>query len=400
MERNNKDLLRNFIIENNLKTAGDVSKKFKELYQDTIEVMLDNEMTDHLGYERSERALKTNSRNGKTNKRVKSSFGELLLDIPRDREGSFEPMVVPKHSRLIDEEIESKIISMYAKGMTTRDISDHIKDIYGMSMSSTVISSITDQVIELAKEWQARPLDPTYPFLFLDAIHYNVKTEGKVVKRAAYVVIGINLEGIKDVLGIYIGENESSKFWLTVLSDLKNRGVQDVFIASVDGLNGFSNSINTVFEKTEVQRCIVHQVRRTLNYVSWKHKKTFAKELKEVYTSPTEEVGYDLLLKMEEKWRDQYGYAFRSWKNNWAELSTFFAYTPEIRKMMYTTNTIESLNMQYRKVSKTKTVFPTDNSLLKILYLATVNITKKWKNPIRGWTQILGQLSIHFEDRF
>jgi putative transposase len=394
--------LMSFVKNNNLKTAEDVTSKFREMYKDVIEVMLENEMNDHLGYEKYNRNSKeiSNSRNGSSSKKVKSSFGELLLKTPRDRNSSFEPIVIEKHETSLSGDIEKKIISMYSKGMSTRDISDHIKDIYGMGISSGAVSQITNSVLESAKEWQARPLDSVYPFVFLDAIHYSVKTENKIVKRAAYVVLGINLEGNKEVLGIYIGENESSKFWLMVLTDLKNRGVKDIFIASVDGLNGFSNAIHSVFEKTEIQRCIVHQIRNTLKYVPWKDRKPFAKDLKNVYSASNQEDGYQKLIEIEEKWGKKYFYAIKSWKENWAELSTFFAYTPEVRKIMYTTNIIENLHRQYRKVSKTKTVFPTDESLLKILYLSTVDITKKWTQSIRGWTQILGQLSIHFEGRF
>ncbi len=288
---------------------------------------------------------------------------------------------------------------MYAKGMSTRDISDHIKEIYGFDLSAESVSKITETIMEQAKEWQARPLDSVYPFLFLDAVHYSVRTNGKVVKRAAYVILGINLEGKKDVIGIYIGENETSKFWLQVLTDMKSRGVKDVLISSIDGLPGFSDAIRAVFPKAEVQRCIVHQIRNTLGNVPWKDRKTLAQDLKAIYNAPTEEQGFIELEKIEEKWGSKYIYALKSWRNNWSELSTFFKYTPEIRKMMYTTNAVESLHMQLRKVSKTKTVFPTDDSLVKILYLATIGVTKKWTVPVRDWVLILGQLQIHFEDR-
>lgn len=392
----------NFVKNNNIRTAEELSAKFKEMYQDVIKIMLENEMNEQLGYDKFDREAKTtpNSRNGHNSKKVRSTFGELNIDIPRDRDAEFNPTIIPKYSKSLSKDVENNIISMYSRGMSTRDITDQVKDIYGLTMSAETISNITEDIMENAREWQARPLDSVYPFLFLDAIQYSVKTDGKVVKRAAYVVLGINLDGIKDVLGIYIGENESSKFWLSVLTNLKNRGVKDVFIASVDGLSGFPGAINSVFPQTKIQRCIVHQIRNSLKYVSWKEKKEFAKDLKEVYTSSDSEIGYDVLLSKEEKWSSKYAYVFKSWKENWGELSTFFDYTPEIRKIMYTTNAIESLNSQYRKVTKTKTVFPTDKSLLKILYLGTLNITKKWKNPIRNWTPILGQLSIEFENRF
>lgn len=401
MKKYDNEMLMEFVKSNNIKTADDLNSAFREMYKDVIQVMLENEMNNHLGYDKGSKAVKEtdNRRNGYSDKKVRSSFGELLLSVPRDREDEFEPVVVEKNSRELSSDIENKIISMYSKGMSTRDISDHIKDIYGMEISAEMVSRITETILEQAKEWQARPLETVYPFLFLDAVHYSVRTNGKVIKRAAYVVLGITLEGKKEVIGIYVGENETSKFWLMVLSDMKTRGVKDVLISSIDGLPGFSEAIRAVFPKTEVQRCIVHQIRNTLNGVPWKDKKAFASDLKSIYTSPTEESGYKALELVEEKWGSKYGYTLRSWKENWSELSTFFKYTPEIRKIMYTTNTVESLHMQLRKVSKTKTVFPTDDSLLKILYLATIGVSKKWTVPIREWPLILGQLVIHFSDR-
>ncbi len=402
MRRNyNNEVLANFIKDNDIKTADDLNNAFREMYQDVVQVMLENEMSNHLGFDKNSKAPKetSNRRNGYSDKKVRSTFGELLLSIPRDREDEFEPVVVEKHSRELSSDIENRIISMYAKGMSTRDISDHIKEIYGFDLSAESVSKITETIMEQAKEWQARPLDSVYPFLFLDAVHYSVRTNGKVVKRAAYVILGINLEGKKDVIGIYIGENETSKFWLQVLTDMKSRGVKDVLISSIDGLPGFSDAIRAVFPKAEVQRCIVHQIRNTLGNVPWKDRKTLAQDLKAIYNAPTEEQGFIELEKIEEKWGSKYIYALKSWRNNWSELSTFFKYTPEIRKMMYTTNAVESLHMQLRKVSKTKTVFPTDDSLVKILYLATIGVTKKWTVPVRDWVLILGQLQIHFEDR-
>jgi transposase-like protein len=401
MRKYDNEMLMEFVKSNNIKTADDLNSAFREMYKDVIQVMLENEMNSHLGYDKGSKAVKTtdNRRNGYSDKKVRSSFGELLLSVPRDRADEFEPVVVEKHSRELSSDIENKIISMHSKGMSTRDISDHIKDIYGMEVSAEMVSRITETILEQAKEWQARPLETVYPFLFLDAVHYSVRTNGKVIKRAAYVVLGITLEGKKEVIGIYVGENETSKFWLMVLSDMKTRGVKDVLISSIDGLPGFIEAIRAVFPKTELQRCIVHQIRNSLNGVPWKDKKAFAADLKSIYTSPTEESGYKALELVEEKWGSKYGYTLRSWKENWSELSTFFKYTPEIRKIMYTTNTVESLHMQLRKVSKTKTVFPTDDSLLKILYLATIGVSKKWTVPIREWPLILGQLVIHFSDR-
>ena len=402
MRRNyNNEVLANFIKDNDIKTADDLNNAFRSLYHDVVQVMLENEMSNHLGFDKGSKAPKEteNRRNGYSDKKVRSSFGELLLSVPRDREDEFEPVIVEKHSRELSSDIENKIISMYAKGMSTRDISDHINEIYGFSLSAESVSKITDTIMEQAKEWQARPLEAVYPFLFLDAVHYSVRTNGKVIKRAAYVVLGISLEGKKDVIGIYIGENETSKFWLQVLTDMKSRGVKDVLISSIDGLAGFSDAIKSVFPKAEIQRCIVHQIRNTLGNVPWKDRKTLAQDLKTIYNAPSEEQGFIELEKIEEKWGSKYSYTLKSWKNNWSELSTFFKYTPEIRKMMYTTNAVESLHMQLRKVSKTKTVFPTDESLMKILYLATIGVTKKWTVPVRDWVLILGQLQIHFEDR-
>ena len=381
----NNEMFAEFIRSNDIKTADDLNNAFKSLYHDVVQVMLENEMSNHLGFDKGSKAPKEteNRRNGYSDKKVRSSFGELLLSVPRDREDEFEPVIVEKHSRELSSDIENKIISMYAKGMSTRDISDHINEIYGFSLSAESVSKITDTIMEQAKEWQARPLEAVYPFLFLDAVHYSVRTNGKVIKRAAYVVLGISLEGKKDVIGIYIGENETSKFWLQVLTDMKSRGVKDVLISSIDGLAGFSDAIKSVFPKAEVQRCIVHQIRNTLGNVPWKDRKNLAQDLKAIYNAPSEEQGFIELEKIEEKWGSKYSYALKSWKNNWSELSTFFKYTPEIRKMMYTTNAVESLHMQLRKVSKTKTVFPTDESLMKILYLATIGVTKKWTVPVR-----------------
>jgi len=363
--------------------------------------MLDGELDNHLGYEKHDYCNKdtSNSRNGSYKRSIKSSFGDVVLNMPRDRESSFEAELLPKYQNEISKEIEAKIISMYSHGMTTRDISDHINDIYGMSLSAQTVSNITDQVIDLAKEWQSRPLESIYPFIFMDGIQYSVRTSGKVIKRTCYVVIGINLEGKKDILGIYVGENESSKFWLYVLTDMKNRGVQDIFIASVDGLIGFPDAIRSVFPNTEIQRCVVHQIRASVRYVPYYDRKEFVRDLKNIYTSTNHESGFTALENMKNKWYDKYPVALNSWYENWNELSTLFSYSPEIRKIMYTTNMIESVNRQFRKVTRSKTIFPTDDSLLKMLYLSQVQITKKWTMPIRNWNIILGQLQIRFEDR-
>jgi len=358
-------------------------------------------MEEHLGYEKHDYDNKNtdNSRNGSTKKTIKTgSIGKVEIEIPRDREGEFEPKIIPKHSRIL-EGLEDKIISMYSKGMSVRDIEMHIEDIYGMKLSPGTVSNITDRVFPLIKAWQTRPLEKVYAFIFLDAIHYNVRQDGAIVSKAAYVVIGIDIKGKKDVLGLYIGENESSKYWLTVLNELKNRGVKDLLICSTDGLPGFKEAIRAVFPKCEIQRCIIHQIRNTFKYLDSKNAKEFMNDLKTIYKAVNEEAAMENLIKMKEKWGKKYAQALKSWENNWDTLSTFFKYPEEIRKIMYTTNIIESLNRQYRKVTKSKSIYPTDDSLLKSLYLSTEDITKKWTMRVQNWNFILGQLEVRFAER-
>ena len=397
---NKSEILKRLIQEYDVKTTKDVQEMLKDLFAGTIQEMLEAELDDHLGYDRYDNKNKstTNSRNGYREKKVKSDFGEVQISIPRDRNGDFEPRVVRNYENDISG-IEDQIIGMYSKGMSTRDISSHLKSIYGIDVSHTLVSKITDRVLPLAQEWQNRALDMIYPIVFMDAIHYKVRSEGRIINKAAYIAIGINLEGVKDVLGIWVGENESSKYWLKVLTDIKNRGVKDILIASVDGLVGFKDAIHAVFPSTEVQRCIVHQIRNTLNYVSYKHRKEFARDLKLVYTASTEEVALNELTLVEQKWDKQYAIALRSWRNNWDELATYFKYPQEIRTLIYTTNSMESYNRLLRKVTKSKSVFPSDDALHKSLYLATMDISEKWTQKIRSWTQILAHLSIYFEDR-
>lgn len=397
---NKSEILRRLIEEYDVKTTKDVQEMLKDLFAGTIQEMLEAELEDHLGYERYDNKNKgtSNTRNGYRSKKVKSDFGEVKLSIPRDRNGDFEPRVIKNYENDISG-IEDQVIGMYSKGMSTRDISTHLKSIYGIDVSHSLVSKITDRVLPLANEWQNRALDMIYPIVFMDAIHYKVRSEGRIINKAAYIAIGINLEGVKEVLGIWIGENESSKYWLKVLTDIKNRGVKDILIASVDGLIGFSDAIKAVFPNTEVQRCVVHQIRNTLNYVSYKHRKEFAKDLKLVYTSATEEMALNELTLLEEKWDKHYAIALRSWRNNWDELATYFKYPQEIRTLIYTTNSMESYNRLLRKVTKSKSIFPSDDSLHKSLYLATMDISEKWTQKIRSWTQILAHLSIYFEDR-
>ncbi|EPY2279091.1 IS256 family transposase, partial [Clostridium sporogenes] len=395
-----KELIKQLIKETKPTSAKDVQETLKDLFADTLKEMLEAELDDHLGYSKYDYKNKntTNSRNGRNSKKVLSDLGEFDLTVPRDREGSFEPQVVKKNQTDISG-IEDQVIGMYAKGMTTRDIATHLENIYGFEASPTLISGITDKITPVAKEWQNRPLEPVYPIIFMDAIHYKVKQDNRVINKAAYAVIGVNLDGIKEVLGIWIGGNETSKYWLLVLNELKNRGVNDILIACVDGLNGFTEAIKAIYPHTEIQRCIIHQIRNSSKYVSYKDLKEFNADLKLVYTATTEEAALAELERFEQKWGDKYLIAIRSWKNNWDELATFFKYPPEIRKIIYTTNAMESYNRQLRKVTKARSIFPSDDALLKMLYLATMDISKKWTQSIRGWAQILAQLSIFFEGR-
>ena len=395
-----KELIKEIVRKGNFNSAADIQEALKDLMKEFIQESLEAELDSQLGYEKYEKKEDCdNSRNGYSKKKVKSSFGEIELDIPRDRNSEFQPKIVPKYSRDISN-IEEKVISMYGLGMSTRDINKHIQEIYGVDISAEMVSKITDKIIPLIEEWQNRPLEEVYYFTFLDAVHFHVKEDKAIVKKAAYIVLGVNSEGKKDVLGIYIGGNESAKFWLSVLNDLRNRGVKDILIASVDGLTGFSEAIKTIFPHTDIQRCIIHQIRYTLSFVSYKEKKEFAKDLKEIYTAPNEETGFSALEELKEKWSKKYPYALKSWENNWSELRTFFKFSPEIRKIMYTTNAIENLNRIYRKVTKTRSSFPTDMALMKLLYLSTINLTEKWKTGYaKDWHLIKGQLAIEYEER-
>ena len=395
-----KKTVRDLMKQGKLKDAKDISSLLKEQFADILEEMLEAELDEELGYTKYNYKEKqtSNSRNGKRKKTVMSDYGELDLDIPRDRESEFEPTVVKKNQKDISG-IEDQILGMYAKGMTVRDIQGHIDNIYGFEASPSLISRITDKILPLVNEWQNRPLETIYCHVIMDAVHYKVRQEGRIVNKAAYVAIGTNLDGMKEVLGIWVGENESSKYWLKVITELKNRGVEDILIASIDGLAGFSDAIKAVFPETEVQRCIIHQIRNSTKYLSYKDRKEFCNDLKRVYQATTETEALGELDILEDKWGCQYLIAVKSWRNNWDEISAFFKYPPEIRKMIYTTNAIESYNRQLRKVTKSKSVFPTDESLMKMLYLATMDIEKKWIQRYRDWPMILAQLSIHFEDR-
>lgn len=395
-----KEVLKEMIVDGDLKTVNDLHTYLKEIFKDALQEMLEAELEVELGYAKGDKKNKNtnNRRNGTTKKTVNTKFGAMELDIPRDRNGEFEPVVVPKHTRDISG-IEEQIISLYARGMSTRDIHEQVKDLYGIEVSADMVSKITDKIIPQMNEWKNRPLESIYPFIFLDAIHYKVREDGQIKNKAAYVVLGVNLDGYKDILGIWIGENESSKFWLGVLNDLKNRGVEDVLIFSVDGLTGLKEAIQTAYPNSEIQRCIVHQLRNSFKYVNYKDLREFANDFKEVYKAVNEEMGYQKLLELEEKWGKKYPYAIKSWDMNWDVLSPFFKYPGEIRSIMYTTNIIEGIHRQFRKVTKTKSVFPTDLSLEKMLYLASQNVTKKWTQRYRNWDSILNQLLIFFEGR-
>ena len=400
-EKNNngKEILK--ILQENyeLNTAQDLSSALKNMFKDALQEMMNAEFDASMGYSKYDKTSeKTNYRNGTTKKNLKSEFGEFEFETPRDRNGEFEPKIVPKNVRDVSG-IEDKVISLYARGLTTREINEQIQDLYGIEVSATMVSNITDQIIPEIKEWQDRPLDSVYPIVFIDAVHFSVREENRVVKKAAYIVLGINKEGYKEILGIWIGENESSKFWLGVLNELKNRGVEDILIMCSDNLTGIKQAIEAAYPKTIRQRCIVHMIRNSVKFVSYKDLKTFCNDLKTIYTAKNEKEGYEQLQKVKDKWKDKYLSAFKTWEENWDAICPFFQFSDKIRKIMYTTNTIESLNRQFRKYTKTKSVFPTDMSLLKCLYLSVKNISKKWTSPYQNWGPILSELSIMFDGR-
>ena len=341
-----------------------------------------------------------NRKNGVNKKTIKGlSDGSFELETPRDRNGTFEPQIVKKHQTTISNEIEDKILSMYGLGMSYSDISSHIEEIYQVSISTATISAITDKIIDKVKQWQIRPLDSIYPFVWLDAIHYKIKDGGKYVSKAVYTVLGVNMDGKKDILGLYLSETEGANFWLSVLTDLNNRGLNDILIASVDGLKGFPEAIKTIFPKTEVQLCIIHQIRNSIRYVASKNHKEFMNDLKPVYQAVSKEAAEDALLKLDEKWGKLYPIVLQSWNNKWENLSVYFKYPPEIRKVIYTTNIIESVHRQFRKLTKTKGAFPNENSLLRLLFMGIKNATKKWNMPMWNWNLTLSQLAIFFEGR-
>ena len=398
MTENKRNLIQGLFEEYDIQSADDIQDALKDLLSGTIKEMMEAEMDDHLGYEKYERSDESNSRNGAKTKRVRSKYGEFEVDVPQDRDSTFDPKVLPKRQKDISS-IDDKIIAMYAKGMTTRQISETIEDIYGFEISEGMVSDITDKLLPKIEEWQNRPLSAVYPIVFIDAVHFSVRKEGVIQKLAAYVVLGINDDGKKEVLSIVIGENESSKFWLGVLNSLKNRGVQDILILCSDGLTGIKDAISTAFPKTEQQRCIVHMVRNTLKYVANKDMKAFAKDLKTIYTAVNEESALARLEAVTEKWSEHYPHAMNRWHDNWDAVSPIFKFSQDVRTAFYTTNAIESLNSSYRKLNRQRSVFPSAQALLKALYLATFEISKKWTMPIRNWGKIRGELAIMFPDR-
>ena len=400
MARKDNSKLKELIAEYGIKDLNDVHEFVKMLTAETIQAALDSELDNELGYSKYDYKNKqtSNSRNGYSPKTVQGSMGEVEIQVPRDRDGEFEPQLVKKHQTDISA-IEDKIIFLYSQGVSTRDIQKTMQEMYGINVDDSRVSKITDKILPLIKEWQERPLQSVYAMVILDAVHYNVRDNGIVTKKAAYVAIGTDLEGRKDVLGIWLGANESSKYWLSVLNGLKNRGVSDILIASVDGLSGFVDAIHAAFPKTEVQRCIIHQIRSSCRYVSYKDIKQFTADLKPVYKAPTEEIALAALDEFEAKWGVKYPLGVKSWRVNWTELSTMFKYPPEIRKLIYTTNAIENFNRQLRKVTKTKSAFVSDDALMKLLYLTTMQIVDKWTMPVRDWGIILDNLMIFFGDR-
>ena len=392
-----KELIKEYVKSENFTNTTDIMESIKSMFADVLNEVLQCEMDEQLGYDKHARTEsgeeKKNYRNGSTKRKMKTQLGEVEISVPRDRNGEYEPKIIDKYQRNADG-LEDKILSLYAHGMSTRDIQEQIKDLYDIDISSELVSKISEKILPEVNEWQNRPLEEYYPFIFMDAIRYKLRENHQIISKAAYVVLGVNADGYKNILGIWVGGNESSKFWLGVLNELKSRGVKNVDLFCVDGLCGFREAINAVSTFAGIQRCIIHQIRSSCKYVSYKHIKEFTADLKLVYGALNEETALEKLLEFKEKWKSQYPSAVKSWEDNWDILSTFFAYPVEIRKIIYTTNIIEGLNRQFRKVTKTKSVFPNDDSLRKMLYLASQNITKKWTQRYKNWDIVISQLEI------
>lgn len=388
------------ILSDECDSMQDVHDLLKELFKGTIEQMLEAEMDEHLGYDKHSPLgdLSGNSRNGYNKKTIQTQMGKTEIKIPRDRNGEFEPQIIEKRQTK-SSNIEQQIIAMYQKGLSTRDIEDHLRDIYGIDVSPGLVSRITDKVLPMMQEWQSRPLDVVYPIVFFDGIVFKVRKESKIINKCAYTVLGINMDGRKEILGIWLSENESASFWAGVCNELKNRGVQDVLIACHDNLNGLSNAVNAAFSQTEQQLCIIHQIRNSTKYVSYKDLKPIMVDLKKIYQAPSEDEALYQLEEFGENWNKRYPQIYKSWQENWTELSVFFKYPEEVRKLIYTTNAVEGFHRMLRKFTKTKTTYPTDDSLKKSIYLSIDEISKKWNMPVRDWGIIMGQLMIFFEDR-
>ena len=394
-----RNIISSLLEEYDIETADDIQEALKDLLGGTIKSMLESEMDEHLGYKNYERNENNNYRNGTKKKTLRSNYGEFEIDVPQDRQSSFEPEVVKKRQKDISN-IDQKIISLYAKGMTTRQIAEQMEEIYGFECSESFISNVTDKIIAEIEDWQKRPLDEVYPIVFIDAVHFSVREDNRIKKLAAYVILGYSKDGMKEILSLEIGENESSRYWLGVLNNLKNRGIKDIMVLCADGLSGIKEAINTAFPETEYQRCIVHQVRNTLKYVAYKDMKIFANDLKGIYLAPDEKTGYEELEKVKSKWEQIYPNVMKSWEVNWDVLSPIFKFSREVRKVIYTTNAIESLNSTYKKLNSQRSVFPSDKALLKSLYLASSEATKKWTQPLRNWGKVYGEFSIMYEGRF
>lgn len=405
METTASEMMRNYVNSQQFSTTAEIMEAMKNMFRDALQQVMEVELEQQLGYEKSERTsdvrengLSKNYRNGSSKKSVKTQLGKVDVNVPRDRKGEYEPKIIAKYDRNADG-MEEKILGLYACGMSQRDIAEQIKSLYDVEISPELVSKISEKIMPEVAAWQNRPLEAVYPFVFMDAIHYKVKENHQYITKAAYVVLGIRMDGKKDILGVWIGENESSKFWFSVLGDLKNRGVKDVYVFCVDGLNGFREAIGAAYPKAQMQRCIIHQIRSSTRYVSYKDIKALMADLKPVYQAINEDEGMTALLQFTEKWGKQYPSCAKSWNDNWDILSTFFAYPAELRRIIYTTNIIEGLNRQFRKVTKNKPSFTNDDSLRKMLYLASKRIVEHWTVSCRNWDMVLNQLNIMFADR-
>ena len=405
MSKTAAEIMKEYVRSQNFTSTDEIMAAMKDMFKDFLQEVMECELSEELGYEKSERLSgvdcnnkSKNYRNGYSKKTVKTQLGEIDVRVPRDRNGEFEPKIIGKYNRNADG-MEEKILSLYACGMSQRDIAEQIKNLYDVEISPELVSKISEKIMPEVTAWQNRPLESVYPFVFMDAIHYKVKQDHQYITKAAYVVLGINLDGQKDILGIWIGEHESSKFWLNVLNDVKTRGVKDVFLFCVDGLTGFREAIQAVYPNSQIQRCIIHQIRSSTRFVSYKHIKPLMSDLKKVYQAVSEDEALNSLIQFKDKWGKTYPSCVKSWEENWDILSTFFAYPPDVRKIIYTTNIIEGLNRQFRQITKNKPSFTNDDSLRKMLYLASQKIVERWTQRCRNWDMVLNQLSIIFEDR-